>query len=541
MPCAPGTVWNQQKLTCDHEWASPCVTGSYLTPEGLPCGGGSGGNGSGDGGDKGNGGGDEGNGGGDEGNEETEMETKETEVETKETEVETMVTEVEIVEMKERVKTEVGIVEMAKESCGTCNEGGNGGGDGSIDGCVIDCSLGKYLPHPTDCRKFIQCAPYGPEEMPCAPGTVWNQQKLTCDHEWASPCVTGSYLTSEGLPCGGGSGGNGSGDGGDEGNGGGDEGNEVETKETEVETKETEVETMVTEVEIVEMKERVKTEVGIVGMAKESCGTCNEGGNGGGDGSIDGCVIDCSLGKYLPHPTDCRKFIQCAPYGPEEMPCAPGTVWNQQKLTCDHEWASPCVTGSYLTPEEPPNVKPDICDCECCLRPHPEDCTAYYYCEPNASAKFHTCSEGLVFNPEFSQCVLQVDYPQCQPEKPPTCDPTCQCLYPAHSCSEYYKCNGDGIPVKYECTGGLYFNDQKHTCDLPENVSCEERRKRSEIDPVTEQHYILPEECKDLQGMYAIRDRPSSYYLCGHGVAFEMRCPDGGVFSSKAQTCILRK
>ncbi|XP_037776682.1 trihydrophobin-like [Penaeus monodon] len=166
MPCAPGTVWNQQKLTCDHEWASPCVTGSYLTPEGLPCGGGSGGNGGG-GGDGGNGGG-----GGDGGN------------------------------------------------GGGGGDGGNGGNGGSIDGCVIDCSLGKYLPHPSDCRKFIQCAPYGPEEMPCAPGTVWNQQKLTCDHEWASPCVTGSYLTPEGLPCGGGSGGNGGG-GGDGGNGGG--------------------------------------------------------------------------------------------------------------------------------------------------------------------------------------------------------------------------------------------------------------------------------------------------------------------------------
>ncbi|XP_037776681.1 LOW QUALITY PROTEIN: uncharacterized transmembrane protein DDB_G0289901-like [Penaeus monodon] len=766
MPCAPGTVWNQQKLTCDHEWASPCVTGSYLTPEGLPCGGGSGGNGGG-GGDGGNGGG-----GGDGGN------------------------------------------------GGGGGDGGNGGNGGSIDGCVIDCSLGKYLPHPSDCRKFIQCAPYGPEEMPCAPGTVWNQQKLTCDHEWASPCVTGSYLTPEGLPCGGasnvneggsggngdgggdicqdemsacrfwaanndcyckptdgdcswqeyvaktcpkscgtcneGNGGNGGGDGGngggDGGNGGGDGGNEGGdggngggggngsgdggngdgdggngggdgTAETEVEV------------------ETVETEVG------------GDGGNGGNGGSIDGCIIDCSLGKYLPHPSDCRKFIQCAPYGPEEMPCAPGTVWNQQKLTCDHEWASPCVTGSYLTPEglpcggasnvneggsggngdgggdicqdemsacrfwaanndcyckptdgdcswqeyvaktcpkscgtcnegnggngggdggngggdsgngggdggneggdggngggggngsgdggngdgdggnggvdgdggneggdegeecpfscpekeglfshprdckkwihcshsipfvkkcplhlhfnpvkrvcdwpfnaqciatpdadcqipesvlptQPPDMKPDICDCECCLRPHPEDCTAYYYCEPNASAVFHTCSEGLVFNPQLSQCVLQVDYPQCQPERHPTCDPTCECLYPAQSCSEYYICNGDGIPVKYECMGGLYFNDQKHTCDLPENVSCEERGKRNEIDPTTEQHYILPEECKDLQGMYAIKDTPSSYYLCNHGVAFEMRCPDGGVFSSKAKKCILRK
>lgn len=33
--------------------------------------------------------------------------------------------------------------------------------------------------------------------------------------------------------------------------------------------------------------------------------------------------------------------------------------------------------------------------------------------------------------------------------------------------------------MKYECLGGLYFNDEKHSCDLPENVSCELRRKRT--------------------------------------------------------------
>nr|XP_027223272.1 eggshell protein 2A-like [Penaeus vannamei] len=216
MPCAPGTVWNQQKLTCDHEWASPCVTGSYLTSEGLPCGGGSVETEVED--DEGkseNGSGDSGNG---EGGENCQDEVSACKFWAANNDCYCKPTDGDC-------SWQTYVAKTCPKSCGTCNEGGNGGGDGGIDGCVIDCSLGKYLPHPTDCRKFIQCAPYGPEEMPCAPGTVWNQQKLTCDHEWASPCVTGSYLTPEGLPCGGGSGGNGSGDGGDEGNGGGDEGN----------------------------------------------------------------------------------------------------------------------------------------------------------------------------------------------------------------------------------------------------------------------------------------------------------------------------
>lgn len=60
--------------------------------------------------------------------------------------------------------------------------------------------------------------------------------------------------------------------------------------------------------------------------------------------------------------------------------------------------------------------------------------------QPGADAQFHACSDGLVFHPEFKQCVLQTLFPQCQPEVPPTCDPTGECLYPAEVCSEYYKC-----------------------------------------------------------------------------------------------------
>ncbi|KAF2356445.1 Chitin binding domain, partial [Trinorchestia longiramus] len=165
------------------------------------------------------------------------------------------------------------------ESCGG-NSGGNGGssggsggsgsggGSGIIDGCIINCELGQYYPHPTDCAKFIQCAPYGPQEMPCAPGTVWDQRLLTCNHEYATECVTGSYLDENGEACGGSNGGS---------NGG-------------------------------------------------SGGFGSGGGSGGSGGTVDGCVIECK-NQYYPHPTDCTKFIQCTPYGPQEMPCSAGTRW----------------------------------------------------------------------------------------------------------------------------------------------------------------------------------------------------------------------
>ncbi|XP_042889198.1 uncharacterized protein LOC122264392 [Penaeus japonicus] len=64
---------------------------------------------------------------------------------------------------------------------------------------------------------------------------------------------------------------------------------------------------------------------------------------------IDFPCVDCSSGQqYWQHPSDCRKFIQCAPYGPQEMPCGEGTVWDQNLLTCNHEWATQCLTGNFF-------------------------------------------------------------------------------------------------------------------------------------------------------------------------------------------------
>ncbi|KAK8722379.1 hypothetical protein OTU49_012437, partial [Cherax quadricarinatus] len=206
----------------------------------------------------------------------------------------------------------------------------------------------------------------------------------------------------------------------------------------------------------------------------------------------DPCDLVCPKESGLfSHPQDCTKWVHCTHNQPFVKTCPFVLHFNPLLRVCD--WPdtancqasldSDCAIPDPIIPTEEPNPKPEICDCDCCLRPHPDDCTAYYYCENGTDAEFLTCTEGLVFHPNVSQCVLPEAYPECQPEKPPTCDPTCECLYPAEGCTEYYKCNGDGVPVKHECYGGLYFNDEKHTCDFPENVSCGQR-KASRLAPL---------------------------------------------------------
>ena len=201
-------------------------------------------------------------------------------------------------------------------SCSGCSGGsGSGGGEGGsssggttgvIDGCVIDCSQGQYWPHPTNCEMFIQCTSYGPQEMPCGEGTRWDQELLTCNHEYSTSCVTGEYQDGDGKPCGGSSGSGGGSSGGN--SGGGSGGN---------------------------------------GGGGSSGGGSGGNGGGGSSGIIDGCVIDCSQGQYWTHPTNCEMFIQCTSYGPQEMPCGKGTRWDQELLTCNHEYSTSCVTGEY--------------------------------------------------------------------------------------------------------------------------------------------------------------------------------------------------
>ncbi|XP_018026015.1 hornerin isoform X2 [Hyalella azteca] len=560
MPCGAGTRWDQSILTCNHESVTPCVTGSYLDENGKECGG-SGGNGSGGGGSGGI--------------------------------VDGCVINCEVGQYYPHPTDCTKFIQCApygpqEMPCGagtrwnqsilTCNHesvtecvtgsyvDGNGntcggssggsGGSGVIDGCVVNCQLGQYYPHPTDCTKFIQCAPYGPQEMPCGAGTRWDQSILTCNHESVTPCVTGSYLDENGKECGG-SGGNG-------------------------------------------------------------------GGGGGSGGIVDGCVINCEVGQYYPHPTDCTKFIQCAPYGPQEMPCAPGTRWDQELLTCHHEGSTKCFTGTYVDangepcggssggggtgggecdircpesnglfahpadcrkwvhcsndiphvkdcpaklhfdpvlrvcnwpknaaciagealdcqipvvpkpPTEAPVTPPEVCDCECCLRPHPEDCQSYYYCD-GGNTEFHTCSEGLVFHPENETCVFAADYPECEIILPPECK--CECLYPSPICSEYFKCV-NSKPQRLECPNGLYFNNKIHACDLPANVDCQSpgqyARYAGRHAPA-----ISANDCNRLDdGQYAAKTGTKEFYICRKGVGFLLKCQEPTSFDPRLRRCV---
>ncbi|XP_070001333.1 chondroitin proteoglycan 2-like [Penaeus vannamei] len=365
-------------------------------------------------------------------------------------------------------------------------EGNNG--DNTED-CNFVCPEveGMYA-HPRDCSKFVTCVHSQPITLSCPSTLVFNAAKKICD--W-----------SENVQC----------------------------------TSASDAECVLTNVGTVTDAPVTTAPLTTAAALTTSSGECN--------------FICPGKGLY-PHPRKCSEYVSCdnsvahvlqCPAGLHYNPTSKNCDWPQNGACSDNEEAS-CTLYNPRAPRTLPNPNEQICDCEYCLKPHPNDCTSYYYCAPGADAQFHACSEGLVFHPEFKQCVLQTQYPQCQPEVPPTCDPTCECLYPSEICSEYFKCTTQGIPIKYECTGGLLFNDNTYRCDLPQNVQCSETRlKRSLTYDDAPQQYVIAEECKQLEGKFAVEGNASAYYLCSHGTAHLMRCPDLAVFSSAAQDCIFMK
>ncbi|XP_066940522.1 peritrophin-1-like [Macrobrachium rosenbergii] len=178
-------------------------------------------------------------------------------------------------------------------------------------------------------------------------------------------------------------------------------------------------------------------------------------GVGETSGVIEGCVIPCKLGAYFQHPSDCSKFIQCAPAGPAVMSCPEGLIWNQHILTCDFPRSVSCETGKYLTPdgkpcnelptEVPPTQPPteessgegssseesseeegssvEECEFKCPkaagIFAHPRDCRRYFTCLLR-KPKEHKCPLGLHFNNKLKVCTT-ADLAKCK------ADPDAEC------------------------------------------------------------------------------------------------------------------
>ncbi|KAF8789909.1 Major mite allergen Der p 23 like protein [Argiope bruennichi] len=122
-------------------------------------------------------------------------------------------------------------------------------------------------------------------------------------------------------------------------------------------------------------------------------------------------------------------------------------------------------TSATREPETSSNIS---CNCTFCMLPVPDDCSVYMMCTNN-SAKVIVCGRGLYFNTMAQTCDLEDNLP---------CENNVQCPessgrfpYP-HSCVHYMDCNNFEITVKI-CPEGMIFDKDKAECLSGE--SCEDK------------------------------------------------------------------
>ncbi|XP_012286653.1 uncharacterized protein LOC105703113 isoform X2 [Orussus abietinus] len=147
------------------------------------------------------------------------------------------------------------------------------------------------LAHPADCTKFLQCANGGTFVMDCGPGTVFNPAISVCD--WP---------------------------------------NNVQGCEDALKTDE---------------------EVSLL-TGHQDYGSKKDTGWSSGQNRIQKSEekISCPAGHtgQLPHPRDCKKFLQCNRGGTFIMDCGPGTVFNPITTACDWPYKVKGCNGQQNKP-----------------------------------------------------------------------------------------------------------------------------------------------------------------------------------------------
>lgn len=124
-----------------------------------------------------------------------------------------------------------------------------------------------------------------------------------------------------------------------------------------------------------------------------------------------------------PDPTACDKFVNCIDGVPNEMPCPPGLIYDDEGSTCS--WAAEakrkdcthsrrdllddgfsCPEGDVLGPNGRTLPHPTF--------PHPDDCQKFYICRNGVTPQHGSCSSEHVYNEESFKCDDPENVPGCE-------------------------------------------------------------------------------------------------------------------------------
>ncbi|XP_058825804.1 uncharacterized protein LOC131685836 [Topomyia yanbarensis] len=270
-------------------------------------------------------------------------------------------------------------------------------------------------------------------------------------------------------------------------------------------------------------------------------------------------VVDCPLGPPMPPETTttpfsrcddvpnlsfvagdefCYRYYQCRNGVPFPMIC-PGNLWfseqaqdclDPETVQCDNDDSPPPVTPT-------PGVCTDV-ENGAFVR-HPLHCNQYYLCVGELGISL-ICPAGQWFDEPNQTCnsPLNVECPHGPTTPAPDPFAVCHGIFEYHFvrnqdyCYRYIQCIG-GTPFPLICHDGMWFDEDRQTCDRSDYVECDG------IEPPIVRPPDHSGICEGIEdGILAPHDTfCNEYFLCVHEIGWPIICPIGLWFDEEQQTC----
>ncbi|XP_053679175.1 multiple epidermal growth factor-like domains protein 6 [Anopheles nili] len=214
----------------------------------------------------------------------------------------------------------------------------------------------------------------------------------------------------------------------------------------------------------------------------------------------------------LPHPTDCRLFLECLNGHTTVNECWRGEIFDPAQ--------GRCVLGNTATCEPVEGLCRGVTND---LRPHPNDCHLFVFCSLGQETVL-VCPPNEIFRPDIRFCVPG-DRDTCEYSDVETAcigRPAGVVPHP-DSCELYLSCSNDVATIQ-TCPAGTIFNPQTGSCAMGDRDTC-----------------LVTEGLCTMQPDGIVLEHPfqcSMFVLCQGGLAQVRPCPPGEILRVEAQFCV---
>ncbi|GFU13731.1 chondroitin proteoglycan 2 [Nephila pilipes] len=196
-------------------------------------------------------------------------------------------------------------------------------------------------------------------------------------------------------------------------------------------------------------------------------------------GNDEGFNCPTRFGLF-PDSKNCTRFYQCSHWKEHHKKCPSNLHFNPDLQVCDWPYRAGCevpssttITVQSTTPSKPDFDNDTDCICDSCELPVPDDCNSYILCIDRKAIPI-SCGSELNFNPMTGTCDLEENV-QCE-ENVKCPEPTGRFPYP-HSCKHFMDCKDYEMTIK-KCPEDMIYDVIAETCSW--SGSCENNKTSTE-------------------------------------------------------------